>query len=189
MHKLERILGYLQLTRSWTRAIDNSSFEWVITNIDASFATQADGKGQSACLVMLGNTLVHESCRKQQIVTKNSVEAELVALSDNIIEGESVEELMDDDFVMNVHLVYQDNQSMIALVKRSTSSKPRSKYLKVRQEYVKEHLEIEYMKTGKMLADLLTKPISREHFHTIAHAVSGNHRYACSSNRGAKNEM
>jgi len=29
---------------------------------------------------MLGNTLVHESCRKQQIVTKNSTEAELVAL-------------------------------------------------------------------------------------------------------------
>jgi hypothetical protein len=39
-----------------------------------------------------------------------------------------------------------------------------------------------------MLADLLTKPISGEHFHTIAHAVLGNHRYICLSN-SAKNNM
>ncbi len=94
---------------------------------------------------------------------KNSTEAELVMLADNILEGELVEEfimdlsmLMNDDFVMNVHLVYQDNQLTIALVKRSTASKPRSKYFKVRQEYVTEglatsELEIQYMKTGKCL--------------------------------------
>ncbi len=68
------------------------------------------------------------------------------------------------------------------------------KYFKVRQEYVKEHLatselEIEYVKTAKMLADLLTEPIGGEHFHKIAHAVLSNHRYACSSNRGAKSVM
>jgi hypothetical protein len=109
---------------------------------------------------MLGNTLVHESCRKQFIVTKHSTEAELVTLLDNIIEGESVEEfrmdlgmLMDNDFVTNVHLVYQYNQSTIALVKTCTTSRLRLKYFKVRQECVKEHLamselEIEYMKTG-----------------------------------------
>ena len=45
------------------------------------------------------------------------------------------------------------------------------------------------MKTGKVLEDLLIKPISGDHFHTIAHAVLENHRYACSSNRGAKNSM
>ena len=141
---MERVLGYLQLTRSWTRVIDDSSFERVITYIDASFATHVDGKGQSACLVMLGNTQVHESCRKQQIITRNLTEAELVALSDNIIEIESVKEfvmslglLMDDDFVLILHLVYQDNQSMIALVKTNISSEPRSKYFKVRHEYVK----------------------------------------------------
>jgi len=132
---------------------------------------------------------------------KNSTEAELVALVDNIIKGESVEEffmdqgsLLDDDFVTNVHLVYQDIQSTIALIKTNTNNQQRSKYFKVRQEYVKEHLatsklEIEHMKTGKMLANILTKPIRGEHFHTIAHAVLGNHRYVCFSNRGAKSDM
>jgi hypothetical protein len=43
---------------------------------------QEDGKSQSGCLVMLGNTLVHEACQKQKIITNNSTKAELVALSD-----------------------------------------------------------------------------------------------------------
>lgn len=188
--KLEQVLGYLLMTKSWTRAFDKSPFERVTKYIDASFATHADGKGQSACFVMLGNTLVHESYKKQQLVTKNSTETELVMLANNIVEGEMVEEfiinlqvMMDDDFVTNVHLVYQDNQSMIALVKsKYNTHKPRSKYFKVRQEYVRDRLntkelEIEYMKTGKMLADIRTKPLGGEHFHMIAYAILGNHRF------------
>ncbi len=58
--------------------------------------------------------------------------------------------LMDDNFVTNVHLVYQDNQSTIALVKTSSKANSRSKYMKVRQEYVRERLgtselEIEFL--------------------------------------------
>jgi hypothetical protein len=45
---------------SWTRAFDKSVFERVTTYIDASFVMHVNGKGQSACLVRLGNTLVHE---------------------------------------------------------------------------------------------------------------------------------
>jgi hypothetical protein len=110
--KLDRILGYLKLMQSWSRSFDRSSFERVRTYIDASFATYLDGKGQPACVVMLGDTLVHKVCRKQKIVTKNSTEAELVALADLLIEGELVEEfmmdlghLMDDDFVTDVNLI------------------------------------------------------------------------------------
>jgi len=112
--KLERVLGYLQMTKRWTRVFDNSPFERVETYIDASFATHPDGKGQSGCLIMLGNTLVHEVCKKQTLIMQSSTEAELVALSDLILEGGMVEEfimdirtMMDDDFVTNGHLVYQ----------------------------------------------------------------------------------
>lgn len=60
------------------------------------FATHQDGKGQSACVVMLGDTLVHESCRKQKFVMGSSTEAELVALSDYLLDGESVEHFLID---------------------------------------------------------------------------------------------
>jgi hypothetical protein len=45
--KLERVLGYLRLTKGWNRIIDNSPFNQVTTYIDASFALHADGKSQS----------------------------------------------------------------------------------------------------------------------------------------------
>jgi hypothetical protein len=80
--KLERVLGYLEMTKHWTSAFDDSTFMKVETYVDASFAIHSDGKSQSACMVMLGNTLVHEACGKQKIVTKSLTETELVALSD-----------------------------------------------------------------------------------------------------------
>jgi hypothetical protein len=85
----------------------------VVTHIDASFAIHEDGKSQSACVVTLGNTVVHETCQKQKIIARSSTEAELVALLDYIVEGELAEDFlmdvghtMDEDFVTNVHKIY-----------------------------------------------------------------------------------
>jgi hypothetical protein len=193
--KLIRVLGYLKLTKQWTRIFDSSPFERVQTYIDVSFAMHSDGKSQSACVVMLGNTLVHEACRKQKLITKSSTKVELVALSDYISEGELIEHflmdlghLLDDDLVTNVHLVYQDNQSTIALVKNG-GGKPRSKYMKMQQEYVKEslgtsELEVEYVRTLGMLEDVLTKPIGGELYHSQVHRLLGCQHYLI--NRGVK---
>jgi hypothetical protein len=171
--KLERILGYLQFTKSWTRSFDRSTFKRVETYIDASFATHQDGKGHSACVVMLGDTLVHEVCKKQKIVTKNSTEAELVALSDLLLEGELIERfiielgrLMEEDFVKDIHLIHQDNKSTMTMV-ISGGGKPRTKYMQVHEEYVTERLQsgevvLKYVNTKNMLADLLTKPLGGE---------------------------
>jgi hypothetical protein len=49
--KLERVLGYLLLTKTWARTLDNSSFTQVTTYIDASFAQHVDGKSQSGCMI------------------------------------------------------------------------------------------------------------------------------------------
>jgi hypothetical protein len=116
-------------------------------------------------------------------------------LSDYHLEGELIEEfllelsnMMDQELITNVHLVYQDNTSTITLVK-SGGGKPRSKYMKVRQEYMKERvstgeLEIKYIKTCRMLADILTKPLGGEHFHTLVNHILGYFPYL--NNRGAK---
>jgi hypothetical protein len=116
---------------------------------------------------MLGNSLVHEVCRKQKIVTKNLMEAELVALADCLIEGESVKDfvmelgnMMGEDFVTYVHLIYQDNRSTMAMV-TAGGGKARTKYMKVREEYIRERLKtweeaLEYISTKTMLVDLLT---------------------------------
>jgi hypothetical protein len=195
--KLERVLGYLKLTRVWTRVFDKSSFHQAMSFVDASFATHEDGKGQSGCMVFLGNTLVHEACRKQKIVTKDSTEAELVALSDYLEEGAMVEEflidlgtLMGTDFIDTPFVLYQDNRSTITLVETG-GGKYRTKYMKVRQAYVTERLgthelSIAYIHTSRMIADILTKPLQGEQFHRFAQAALG--RLYAANNRGAKGE-
>jgi len=196
--KLEQVLGYLKLTKAWTRVFDKTTFHQVMSFVDASFATQKDGKGQSGCMVFLGNTLVHEACKKQKIVTRNSTEAELVALSDYLEEGAMVEEFLmdiggylDEDLIDTPFVLYQDNKPTITLVETG-SGKHRTKYMKVRQAYVTEilgtkELEIKYIHTAKMLADLLTKPLQGEKFHRFAQAALG--RLYASSNRGAKGKV
>jgi hypothetical protein len=81
--------------------------------------------------------------QKAELITKNSTEAELVALSDYVLEGELIEDflmdlghLMDDDLITNVHHVYQDNTSTITIV-RTGGRKARFKYMKVREEYIR----------------------------------------------------
>jgi len=153
--KLERVLGYLKLNKEWTKVFDSSPFERVRTYIDASFAIHPDGKSQSGCAVLLGNTLVHETCRKQKNITRNSTWAELVALSDYIMEGELIKGFVLDmgalcgiEVLDDVHLVYQDNKPTITIVTKG-GRQPTTKYMKVREEYVRERLgtkelEIEY---------------------------------------------
>jgi len=149
---------------------------------------------------MLGNTMVHEACKKQKIITRNLTEAKLVALSNYMNEGELIEDfvmelgcMMDEDLVTNKHLIYQDNQSMITMVKKG-GGKQCTKYIKVRQVYVHERLgtselEIECIKTHDMLADIFTKGLGGEQFHTLAEASLGKHRFSYSSNGGAKRNM
>jgi hypothetical protein len=192
----------LQLTKTWTKVFDHSPIKRVETYIDASFAIHPDGKSQSGCVVFAGNMLVHEICRKQKIITRNSTEAELVALSDYIQEGQLIEEflldmsaLCDIDIMGQTQVIYQDNQPTITIVTKA-GGKARTKYMKVREEYVRERLEvkeiiIEYACTEHMLADVLTKPLSGETFHNIARLLLGHAKIQTSSasNRGAKNKV
>jgi hypothetical protein len=52
--KLERVLGYLKLTKAWRRVFDNSKFDKVETYIDASFALHADGKANQGAWCFWG---------------------------------------------------------------------------------------------------------------------------------------
>jgi hypothetical protein len=61
-------------------------------------------------------------------------------------------------------IIYQDNMSTIAMITKGGGS-TRTRHMKIRQAYAKEQvdegeLEVEYMPTGQMIADILTKPLA-----------------------------
>jgi hypothetical protein len=70
-----------------------------------------------------------------------------------------------------VPIIHQDNQSTISLVTRG-GGKYRNVHLRVRQCRLKEMIEsgrvrVEYMPTGNMTADILTKPLQGTLFSAL----------------------
>ena len=72
--------------------------------------------------------------------------------------------LEEQGFKMGPATVYQDNMSTIALVKNGKSNSDRTRHTAIRFFFVDDRvaskeIKIEFMPTGEMLADILTKPL------------------------------
>jgi hypothetical protein len=178
--KLDRVMGYLKMTKSREMVLTCKG-AWRVTGfIDAAFGCHLDGKSHSGGVICVGGACILVISRKQKIVTKDSTEAELVALSDLITAVEKCDEFMRSQGMcdMDLPVVFQDNTSTISLVTKG-GGKPRTKHMRVRQQLVKEkfdhkEIDIQYVKTREMLADVLTKPLGGELYRWMTGAIMGN---------------
>ena len=178
--KLDRVMGYLSATRDKRLILTCEKDLRVIAYIDAAFGTHSDGKSHSGGTIFIGNACVLAMSKKQKIVTKDSTEAELVALSDLISIVEKCDEFMREQGMRNmmIPLILQDNMSTISLVTKG-GGKPRTKHLRVRQYLIKEkisdkELNIVYTPTTRMLADTMTKPARGEQFSWMVGRIMGD---------------
>jgi hypothetical protein len=69
-------------------------------------------------------------------------------------------------------VICQDNQSTIALAEKGRSTSDRTRHIDIRYFFVKDlierkEIEIEYLKTEDMIADLLTKPLQGHKFRRL----------------------
>jgi hypothetical protein len=124
--------------------------------------TLTSGRGPSG--PQFTSTILARSS-KQKIVSKNSTEAELIALSDKIDVVNKCDEFLCEQGYKHsdVPVILQDNMSTISLV-TTGGGKPRTKHLRTRQYAVKEmidkkEIKVMYLPTGEMIADVLTKPL------------------------------
>jgi hypothetical protein len=176
--KLARVLKYLNGTMEYVQVLQPSARMLLEGYIDASFGCHDDGKSHTGLIVVLAGCAVLCMSQKQKIVTKESTEAELVGLSDKLM---AVVKCYDFLIAQGVDIplpkIFQDNTSTISLVTKG-GGKYRTKYLRVRQAFVKECCEdgmvtVMYMPTARMLADMLTKPLQGALFRGLARRVSG----------------
>jgi hypothetical protein len=175
--KLQRVLKYLNGTADQVLVIRPTDLE-LDGYIDASFGCHDDGKSHTGMVVTIGGATVMCMSSKQKIVTKDSTEAELVGLSDKVMNVLQCDEFMRaQGHNIGTPVLLQDNTSTITLVTKG-GGKYRSKYMKVRQEFVKERVDagdafVQYLPTKLMLADALSKPLQGELSRVMTRSIVG----------------
>ena len=122
---------------------------------------------------MLGYATTYVKSGKRKIVARSFIVSELVGISDALSQVLWMREyLLSAGLEMGPAIIYQDNQST-----RSTSE--RSRHIKIRyffvQHYIKAgEIKLQYLPTGRMVADILTKPLHGALFKIFADQLTGN---------------
>ena len=116
-------------------------------------------------MIGLGGGPVYAKSSSQKINTKSSTESELVALSDSTSQIVWTRNfLQEQGYIMGPAIVYEDNMSTIALVKNGKSNSDKTRHIAIRYFFIfdrimNKEISVNYMPTGDMIADVLTKPL------------------------------
>ena len=172
MGKLKRLLGYLRATPNRGVVLRVGNIMTVRAFIDASYGVHASsGKSHTGCAIVLGEAgVLSARSSKQKIVTKSSTEAELVGLSDSAAQAIHLKNCVSEQgYSVGPVVIYQDNLSCMALMKRGGPGSERSRHINIRHFWVAERVTngdvvIEHLSTNLMHANVLTKPVQGAQF-------------------------
>ena len=178
--KLDRILSYLLKTQHQHLVLCIGEKLEIRAFVDASFGLYEDGKSVTGTVILLGNASIYVKSGKQKIVTKSSTEAELVAISDALSQILWTREfLLSQSLPVGPAIIFQDNKSTIALATKGRSTSERSRHIKIRYFFVQHYIasneiRLEYLPTGEMVADILTKSLHGSLFTKFCRQLTGN---------------
>ena len=164
--KLKRLLGYIRFTRDRGITLRVGDRMDVKAYIDAAYRVHQDsGKSHTGCAIVLGSAgPLFSKSAKPKIVTKSSTEAELVGLSDTASQAIHLRNFVIAQGYDIGPVVYQDNLSCMALMKRGGPGSERSRHINIRHFWLSERVDqgeviIEHLGTEDMFANVLTKPV------------------------------
>jgi hypothetical protein len=178
--KMDRVLMYLNSCPEMAMVICNQGDLRVYAYVDASFAVNKDMKSQTGCVISMGSGSVYVSSKGQGLMTKSSTEAELVAVSDALPQILWTKQFLEcQGYLPGPVRVYQDNQSTMVLIEKGRSTSPRTRHIAIRYFFVSDkvsagEVEIVYLPTGAMRADIMTKPLQGELFRKMRAELMGH---------------
>jgi exosome complex RNA-binding protein Rrp4 len=179
--KLDRLLGYIYGTRNRGIVLSIGEYMTISAYIDAAYGVHtASGKSHTGCAIVVGEVgPVFCKSGKQKIVTKSSTEAELVGLSSTATEAIHLRNfVIAQGYEVGPAIVYQDNMSCMALMKRGRPASERSRHISIRHFWLAERVAngeilIEHLRTDKMFANVLTKPVQGAQFVKEREGLTG----------------
>ncbi|EED13613.1 conserved hypothetical protein [Talaromyces stipitatus ATCC 10500] len=166
----DKVLCYLERHRAYALRLGGGEDYSVST--DASFADNTlDRKSSQAYVMTLFGGTIGWQANKQDTVTTSTTEAELLALAQGVKEGKYVLRLLlelEIRFRTPTLHVFCDNQQTLGLLEKD-APRLRTKLRHVdihnhwvRQEVQKGDIQVHYMPTKDMIANGLTKALSKQ---------------------------
>jgi hypothetical protein len=179
LSKLDRVLRYLNTTKNKTMKLKIGNNLSIYAYVDASFAVHADMKSHTGVIITIGNAYIYGQSTKQKLMTKSSTEAELVALSDSLPQIIWTRNfVLSQNIKINQVKLYEDNESTIRLIQNGRSTSARTRHIDIRYFFIKDRINnddinLTYLPTNKMRADLMTKPLQGHLFQDHSDFILG----------------
>jgi hypothetical protein len=163
--RLERVYRYLNGQQDRYIRYASGGKISIETFIDASFACYQDSRSRTGCILRLAGLFIGAWTSRQDLNTKSSTESEIVGATDecgwaiwaqNWLKGQG--------YQPPPPTIYQDNTSVLAILKKGPGAQLRTRHLSIRFHFLGDLLRrgevnIVYCKTLDMLADGLTKAL------------------------------
>ena len=162
------------------RITNNTPDITITTFADASYGVHTNGRSQSGACTTLGIGSIQSLSNKQKLTTKSSCEAELVAASDAASQSLGIRNyLISRQRTVNPIILGQDNLSTKSILEKGPRVARRIKHLTVRHFFIHDHvqdgqMEVKYINTNDMIADILTKSLQGEHFIRLRGQLLGS---------------
>ena len=164
----ERAIQYLHATKDLAMIWSKDSDTGFYGTCDASFNTEQGAKSVTGWEYHLGGAAISWKSSVQGLVTLSSCEAELVACDAAVRELRGLRKLLEDFGVVFEHpiLLAQDNMSTMTIIK-SRHFSGRTKHVDLRYHHCADQQKLglmntQYLESGEMTADALTKPLPAE---------------------------
>ena len=181
-HVLRYIKGTLNHKLTFRKSNPNSQLE-LIGHSDSDWASSKhDRKSTTGYCFALNpeGPLISWKSRKQPTVALSSCEAEYMALT-NAVQEAMFLEMLARDFTFHaqrpIH-IFGDNRGSIDLAKNSTSN-DRSKHIDIKHHFIRDKytegvIDIHHVATGDNVADLMTKPVTKQKLSVFSNMLFGH---------------
>jgi hypothetical protein len=172
--KLMRVLKYLKNSEPGKALkLRPESLTRVEAFVDASFAVYPDYIGVTGGIIKVGGSTVYCQSSKQKLCAKSSTEAEIIGVADALGQALWVRNfLLCQGLVLEPVMLWQDNQSAIWMHSEGYKSSKRTRHMNIKYFFVRNRIEnhevqVAYLSTEKMVADLFTKPLQGSRYRML----------------------
>ena len=169
--RMFRYLIYSKVLKLKLGSVQEHDNQQLIGYADADWGSNVeDRKSNSGSVLKYLGARVIWASRKQSLVSLSSTEAEYISLTECVQEALWVRRILDDfnQDVQDHTVIFEDNQSCIKMLQKDkTAVSQRTKHIATKYHFVRDlyhsqTIDVKYLPSQQMIADLLTKPLGAQ---------------------------